>query len=169
MESDISDEFCDEPREVQKPRKRKICTQEWKKSISKQKKYDEKASKEPKISCHHMNNFCDAGNLTKSEISQFHSSFWKNKDAVPYLKQNFIASFLDITSPIRRRPNQGKQQGKSVTKNVTLKYKVQTGNGTVSVCRDSFLSILNVGRRKVENAAKEKNERGINLLFISLW
>jgi hypothetical protein len=129
-----------------------------KKTENKRKRYDEKASVAPKISCKHSEKFCDAANLTLSDITKFHDLYWANKDSVS--QKSFLIGFIDVRTPRRHRPNQRKNEHVSQPKTRTLTYYVLTGKGKVIVCRESFLSILNVGRRKVENAAAEKQEVG---------
>jgi hypothetical protein len=128
------------------------------KTENKRKRYDEKASVAPKISCNYSEKFCDAANLTLTDITKFHHLYWANKDSVS--QKNFLIGFIDVQTPHRHRPNRGKNKNVSQPKKWTLTYYALTEKGKVAVCRESFLSILNVGRRKMENAATEKQEAG---------
>jgi hypothetical protein len=58
------------------------------KTENKRKRYDEKASVAPKISCKHSEKFCDAANLILTGITKFHVLYWANKDSVS--QKNFL-------------------------------------------------------------------------------
>ena len=103
------------------------------------------------ISCNRDSDFCMALNLAEDQINDINTKCWINKDAVS--QRNFII-LIDVKTPERRRPNQGQKEGPRKKK--TVSYFIPTVQGNIPVCRATFLSILNVGRRKVEHAADEK-------------
>jgi hypothetical protein len=153
-QSDISDEYTEEPKITDKPRKRSVNKSKWKKSILKQARYALQAQKQASLSCDHKTNSCSAGKLCDGDIIKFNEAFWKNKDAISQKK--FLFNYVDVKTPESHRPGQRNSFRSEKTK--TIHYRVQTKKGPIRVCRNSFLSILNVGRRKVENAAREKLE-----------
>lgn len=154
MNSDISDEFPEHPEETDKPRKKKINKALWKKNVKKQQNYSAKAEKQPTLSCEHRSHFCSANRLCKNDLIKFHDAYWCNNNAIS--QKSFLMNFIDVKLPERQRPGQGNSQRSNKKK--TIFYRVQTKKGPVKVCRDTFLSILKVGRRKVENAARDKIE-----------
>lgn len=83
---------------------------------------------------------------------KFHDAFWHNKNAIS--QKSFIMGYIDVKKPQRQRPGQGQTQRSN--KKISTFFRVPTEKGTVKVCRRTFLSILNVGRRKVEKAASDK-------------
>lgn len=147
MNSDIFDEFPEhpeDPEETDKPRKRKVNKDNWKKNDNKRQKYCAKAEKQPTLSCEHSSHFCSAKKL--------HDAFWHHKNAIS--QKSFLMGYIDVKKPQRQRPGQGQTQRSN--KKISSTFRVPTEKGTVKVCRRTFLSILNVGRRKVEKAASDK-------------
>lgn len=152
MDCDIYEEYNEVPQVTDKPRKRQINKAKWKKNISKEAKYSAKALKDPTISCEHNNTFCAAKRLVSDDLVKFHDGYWRKKNAVD--QKSWLMNYIDVLVPERERPGQGKSRRSKKKK--TIFYRVQTKKGPVKVCRDTFLSIVNVGRRKVENAANDK-------------
>lgn len=153
MNSDTSDEFPEHPEETDKSRKKQINKSKWQKNIQKQQKYSAKAAKKPTLSCsHEVSHFCSAKRLSAMDLAKFHDGFWQKQNAVS--QNDYLMSYINVKAPDRQRPDQGNSQRSS--KDITISYRVQSKKGPIKVCRATFLSILNVGRRKVENAGHQK-------------
>ena len=67
MDSDVSEEFPENVKETNKPRKRKKSCDKWKRVLAKNARYDATA-KTPKVSCNHNQDFCEAASLSNADI-----------------------------------------------------------------------------------------------------
>lgn len=146
------EKFSEDVQSTINSRKRKSDKSKWKKNVLKKNRYECMSRKEPSVSCSHNDNVCKATQLTAADIRAFHDHFWKHDTAVS--QKNFISAYITVETPKRHRPNQGRSEGHA--KSISVNYSVQTGAHPVPVCKQTFLSILNIGRRTVDYVANKK-------------
>lgn len=149
--SDDSDYLPEQPSESSKPRKRKLNRDNWKKT---QEKVRKRLLKDNgfQVICNHRseNSFCKADKLTDEEVKNFHDKYWSLMDAVK--ERMFIQRYIQVSTISRHRVQENAQQRR---RSWSTSYNVPTESGIVSVCKETFMSILSVNRRKVEKAAHD--------------
>lgn len=159
----LNEEFFENVQACTKSRKQKRDRSKWKKNVAKRDRYDKRSQKEPRISCTHDDKVCAAKKLTPDDIKIFHDLFWEHKTAVA--QRNFLSGYITVGKVKRRRPNQGRSEGHA--KSISTKYSIQARHQSFPVCKQTLLSILNIGRtvdyvanKKFNNESISKENRG---------
>lgn len=135
--------------------KRKTKKEQWKKTaVAKQKR--EARNQGCIISCNHQvsDKWCKARSINADVLYYFHKKFWKLESAVK--QRLFIQSYISI-SPIQRRYRENETRIRVKKYNILCNVPLiadDSNQSLVPVCRDAFLSILSIGRFKLEHAAR---------------
>ena len=113
----------------------------------------------PDISCSHgitseirkhKRSNCDAAQLTFNDFNSFRSKFLVNKTKID--QDNFILKCVNVTEPARRTTEEGR---KHKFRSISITYHIQNENGEdIVVCSDTFLSVLDVSRSRVQRLAR---------------
>lgn len=83
-------------------------------------------------------------------LYNFHKRFWKLKTAVQ--ERDFLQKCMTINTIKRRRV--AAEERTRGNRDYVIDYFIQTNETRTRVCKESFLSVLSIGRTKAENAAK---------------
>lgn len=150
---DDSDYLPESPKESDKPRKRKLDPNNWKKTkekVTKRKLKDNGF----KIVCKHksIESFCKADTLSEDALREFHDKYWSLGESVK--ERMFIQRNITVSLVARRRRHDG--QAEPLRKrDWSTRFKVPTESGFVDVCKETFMSILSAKRRTIEKAAHD--------------
>lgn len=127
-------------------RKRICLPEQWKRNIAKKSRY------QPKIfpnmpQCKRSGNTFKCKNLSMQDVRRAHQKFYERPNRES--QNNFILQHITVSSP---KPSDSKKQ--LITKfNISMRRDSKTEN--VRVCREAFLSILQVGRDRVHRLCEQ--------------
>lgn len=164
-----SDDYQNEEAEKKLTCKRKANPMNWKKNVTKKKRYsgleyktdsgsrvmNPKLLKEPggencKLSCKNR--------IPEERRQIIHSNFWSPSKTVDVRRQH-IASIVSQIPIKRRREKTGERRGKRI---FTDCYSFEIEKKTERVCRKFFfLNTLSISQQTVDTAVKKKKEGGI--------
>lgn len=163
-----SDDEQNEVAEKKLTRKRKANRVNWKKHVTKKKRYSGleyqtdsgsrvmnlKLLKEPcgdscKISCKNR--------ISEERRQIIHSNFWNPSKTVDVRRQ-YVASSVAQVPIKRRREITGQRQGK---RNFSHCYSFETEGKKETVCKKFFLNTLSISQQTVDTAVRKKKEGGI--------
>lgn len=148
--SEDSDYFPDLSSVTEKPRKRKLQPDKWKKNQERKIKRTAK-DKGYTVVCSHTSDksYCKVDQLTEDEIQQFHDKYWSVDNSVGQTK--FLQRHIVVQSVSRRKSGSNGSRKRMWS----TKYSVQGKEKPIQVCKESFMSILSIKRAKVEKASKD--------------
>lgn len=166
--SDENESNENEEAEEKLTRKRKANPKNWKKTVTKRKRYsgleyktdsgsrvmNPKFLKEPcsdscKLSCKNR--------ISEERRQIIHSNFWSPSKTVD-IRRQYIASIVTQVPIKRRREKTGERRGK---RTFTHCYTFETEGKKETVCKKFFLNTLSISQQTVDTAIKKKKEGGI--------
>lgn len=109
--------------------------------------------------CSHTEGLFRCKTLTMKDIQSFHALFYKKPERD--YQNNFVLKFVEVKSVKRRRERKNKTNEKHQLLRTT-RYFVRSSKGEkVPVCMESFLSILDILRYRVNKITADHHTTGI--------
>lgn len=163
-----SDEDQNEEAKKNLTRKRKANPMNWKKNVTKRKRYSGLGYKtdsgsrvmNPKFlkeSCGDNCKLSCKNRFPEERRQTIHSNFWSPSKTVD-MRRQYIASIVTQVPIKRRREKTGERRGKRIFTNC---YSFETEGKQETVCKKFFLNTLSISQQTVDTAVKKKKEGGI--------
>lgn len=128
--------------------KKKRKPEEWAKAKLKEEKREIR-NKGCVLFCQHKDKlFCKVRSIDIQVVYDFHKNFWTLNDAIQELV--FLQKYIAV-SPIKRSKQENRSRSE---KKYNILCCIPCNNELIPICRESFLSILSIGRTRLENAAR---------------
>nr|CAH7744237.1 unnamed protein product [Callosobruchus chinensis] len=160
---------------VSDSRKRLVNRQEWKREKAKKKRYvhvkilcsiqkystlffRHSRQQLPEFpTCSHKTKVHQCSSLTMTDIRKFNEKCYCESSKT--YQDMFILKHCITRNP-RRPGTKIKENVLNKPKTVSVKYNIYTSKGTIPVCKKAFVSILGIGKSRVERILKDYHQKG---------